>query len=105
NTAPGAGVPGRPGMPGFKGRLPLEPRFGPVIPQMQVDKLHMEMTINGAKIVRKQDGPRFSGEYSKDGLKITLEGKIENGRATPGEVTVTEGRETKKYASPKDVPV
>ena len=47
---------------------------------------------------------QFSGEYTKDDLKITVSGKVENGQAKPAEITVTEGRETKKYTSLRDVP-
>jgi hypothetical protein len=103
NPIVGGGKPGRmdldfPRVP-FNPRLPNNP-FQPAV----ITKLHVEMTVNGAKIIRKQDGDQFSGEYSKDDLKITMSGKIENGQPRPSEVTVTEGKETKKFANPKEVP-
>jgi len=62
------------------------------------------MTMNGAKIVRKQNNDEFSGEYSKGDLKIAVNGKVENGQAKPAEITVTEGKESKKYTNLRDVP-
>jgi hypothetical protein len=61
------------------------------------------MTVNGAKVVRDQKEDQFYGEYSKDELKITVKGKMENGQAKPGEITITEGKETKKYMSLREV--
>jgi hypothetical protein len=100
NPNAGGGRIGRPGLPGI------------VIPRMQINpflqgpiqKLHLEMTVNGAKMVRKQDGNQFSGEYSKDELRITISGKIENDRANPTEITITQGKEMKKYTSIREVP-
>ncbi len=106
----GVGKPGRIGIAGLPGVFggvrinPANPRPNPFGPG-QVTKLHLEMNVNGAKITHKQEGDQYSGEYSKGELKIVLTGKIENGLKKPGEVTVTEGKETKKYASPKEVPV
>ena len=102
----GGGKPGRlqvqpfdfPRVP-FNPRLPNNP-FEPAV----INKYHIEMTVNGAKIIQNVDGDQFSGEYSKGDLKITMNGKIENGQPRPTEVTVTEGKETKKYANPKEVP-
>ncbi len=66
--------------------------------------VRMETVVNGVRTLRQQDGNQFSGEFSKDGLKITVAGKMDNGKAIPSEITVTEGKETKKYSSVKDVP-
>jgi membrane-associated protease RseP (regulator of RpoE activity) len=66
--------------------------------------LNQSANINGAKISRSQDGDTYAGEYSKGDLKISISGKFDNGRPTPPEVTVTNGKDTQKYANPKDVP-
>jgi hypothetical protein len=62
------------------------------------------MVINGATLVRKQNGDDFSGSYSKDQLKINLHGKFDNGTPKIAEITVEDGKETKKYTDVKDVP-
>jgi hypothetical protein len=101
----GGGRLGRPGVGGIViPRLQINP--GGINPFLQnpIQKLHLEMTVNGAKIVRDQDGEKFSGEYAKNDLKITVSGKIENARPVPSEVTVTEGKETKKYTRLREVP-
>lgn len=112
----GAGGIGRPG--GLGGiligpRIQIKnPRINPnpnipniVIPQGNLENLHLEMTINGGKYVRDQKGNDFSGEYSKDELKITVAGKLENGVAKVSEITIREGKaEAKKYASIADTP-
>ena len=43
-----------------------------------VQNLQMEMTVNGAKISRKQTADEFSGSYAKDELKILVKGRMEN---------------------------
>src|SRR5262249_38685607 len=109
NVLPGVGGAGRPGIGGKGGiggiggiqigRLP-NPLLG------NVENFHLEMTVNGAKTLQKYDAEKYSGEYSKDGLKITIAGKMQNGRPLqPDVVTVTEGKEAKKYDALKDVPV
>jgi membrane-associated protease RseP (regulator of RpoE activity) len=108
NARPNGGA-GRPGMGGLGGlggiggfqlgRLP-----NPL--QGNVENFHLEMTVNGVKTMQKYDNEKYAGEYSKDGLKITIAGKMQNGRPSqPDAVTVTEGKETKKYDALKDVPV
>jgi len=108
NPNSGGGRIGRPGLPGIViPRIQINPaNRGGINPFLQgpIQKLHLEMSVNGAKIVRKQDGNLFSGEYSKDELKITISGKIENGRANPSEITVIQGKETKKYPGLREVP-
>jgi len=66
--------------------------------------LHIDMTVNGERTVRDQKGDQFSGLFSRDDLKITVKGKIENGQARPSEIAVTEGKDTKKYGSVAEVP-
>jgi hypothetical protein len=108
NPNAGGGRIGRPGLPGIViPRIQINPAIrGGINPFLQgpIQKLHLEMTVNGAKMVRKQDGNLFSGEYSKDELKITISGKTENGRANPSEITITQGKETRKYSSLREVP-
>lgn len=70
----------------------------------KLKKLHLELEFNGGDLVKDQDGEKFTGSYTKDTLKITIAGKIENGQSNVSEITVTEGKETKKYTSPRDVP-
>ena len=86
----GGGRIGRPGLPGIViPRIQINPaNRGGINPFLQgpIQKLHLEMTVNGAKMVRKQDGNQFSGAYSKDKLKTTISGKIENDRANPTEI-------------------
>jgi hypothetical protein len=104
---PRRGVAGRPGIAGAF-IIPLRginPKGKPNPPAPgKINKMHLERTIDGAKVVNKIDGDQFSGEYSKDDLKITVSGKIENGQAKPGEITVTQGKEAKKYANAAEVP-
>ena len=105
NPNAGGGRLGRPGLPGIIiPRLQINP--GGINPFLQgpIQKLHLEATVNGAKIVRDQDGEKFSGAYAKNDLKITISGKIENARPIPSEITVTEGKETKKYTNLREVP-
>ena len=100
------GAGGRGGVPGIPGIVFPRIQFNPRVPNNPfgaIQNLHLEMTVNGAKIVRKQNNEQFSGEYSKDDLKITVSGKMENGQAKPSEITVTQGKETKKYASLREV--
>jgi hypothetical protein len=101
----GGGIGGRPApAPLLIPRLQLNPRGpNPLLPGT-IQNLHLEMTVNGAKVIRKQTSDQFSGEYSKDDLKIAVSGKIENGQPKLAEITVTEGKETKKYNSVRDVP-
>ncbi|MBI2808056.1 MAG: PDZ domain-containing protein [Planctomycetes bacterium] len=95
--------------PGFRPfifpRVPFNPRL-PIAPAQpgNVQNLHIEMTVDGVKTVRDRKGEQFSGEYSKEGLKITVKGKIENGQARPSEIVVVEGKDTKKYTKVSDVP-
>ncbi len=90
-------------MPGIVGpRIPVMP-INPLMPG-KLDKLHMEMTVNGAKLVKDQDGDKFTGNYVKDELKISVAGKIENGQNKISEITVQQGKETRKYTSVNDVP-
>ncbi len=95
--------------PGFGGLVVPRININPRIPnnpfqQGTIKNLHVEMNINGATVIRKQKNDEFSGEYSKEDLKITVTGKLENGLARPSEITVTEGKETKKYTTVNEVP-
>jgi hypothetical protein len=78
---------------------PINPRLG------VIQNLHLEMTLNGAKIVRDQKGDQFSGEYTKDDVKITVNGTLDNGLSKVKEITVTEGKDTKKFTKLTEVPV
>ena len=69
-----------------------------------IQNLQMEMTVNGAKISRKQTTDQFSGTYAKAELTITVKGKLDNGLPKIDEISVQEGRETKTYARLGDVP-
>jgi hypothetical protein len=116
--AVGFGKAGRPGGIGIGGKggiggiiippIRINPGIGRPnpLPQApgQITKLHIEMNVNGAKVVRKLDGDQFSGEYIKDDLKIAVSGKLENGQAKLAEIVVTQGKETNKYTATKDVP-
>jgi PDZ domain len=82
--------------------IPINPRMPFVRPV--VKKLHLETEVDGASVIRDQTLEKFSGEYSKGELKITVDGKFENGLAKPGEITVTQGKEMKKYAL-RDTPL
>lgn len=94
----GGGIGGAGGFGGIGG-FPANP-FLPG----KLTKLHMEFDVNGGKLVKDQDGDKFSGEFSKDDLKIAVNGTLENGLPKIGEITVREGKEAKKYTSPRDVP-
>ena len=88
-----------PAFPNNPGRLPNNPFF-----PAGIEYMRLEMTVNGAKFVREIKVDQFSNEYSKGELKITLSGKMENGLPRPTEITVQEGKDLKKYTSPKEVP-
>jgi hypothetical protein len=99
------------GIGGVGGRLPgiVQPRnpafqVNPLMPG-KLDKLHMEMTVNGAKVVKDQDGEKFSGSYVKDELKISVAGKIENGQNKISEIAIQQGKDMTKYTGVNDVPV
>jgi hypothetical protein len=109
-----AGMPGFPGAPGFAfprvefprvefPRADFNPRL-PINPFGKIDNLQIEMTVNGAKFARKQKGDDFSGEYSKEGLKITVAGKIENGAARVNDIVILQGKDEKKFTNLRDVP-
>ena len=94
------------GLPRVPGAQPLPnppaPNAG-VIPNNIQSSL--SMTVNGAKISRKQNNDKFTGEYAKDDLAIAIAGKIENGKATASEIVITEkGKDAKKYTTIHDVP-
>jgi hypothetical protein len=55
-------------------------------------------------VSRKQTSEQFSGSYEKDELKITVSGKMENDRPVLAEITVQEGKESKKYTKLSEVP-
>jgi PDZ domain len=101
NTVVGGGV-GR--LPGIVGPRIPPLQINPLLMPGKLDKLHMEMTVNGAKVVRDQDGDKFTGSYVKDELKINVAGKIENGQNKISEITVQQGKETSKYTTVNDVP-
>ncbi len=63
-----------------------------------------DINQNGIRFIRKQRGAEFSGEYSKDDIKISVAGMIEKGVAKVSEITVQDGKETKKYNSIADAP-
>lgn len=111
----GPNLGGRPGAPFFMmPRITINP--GPRIPNANnlfpnpfqqgggVQNLQMEMTVNGAKISRKQTAEEFSGSYAKDELTIKVKGQLENGLPKIGEISVQEGKETKTYDRLGDVP-
>jgi hypothetical protein len=96
------GAPGFPGMPGIGGGLPGIGFGG--MHAGKVKKFHIELEINGADVIRDQDGDTFTGTYAKGDLKISVTGKLENGQAKLSEITVQEGKESKKYTTSRDVP-
>jgi membrane-associated protease RseP (regulator of RpoE activity) len=83
----------------INGRLPFE---NGLLGKPQ--NMNVEMTINGAKIRKRQNGDDFSGEYAKDELRITVAGKLENGVAKTSEITIQEGKATNKYKAVNEVP-
>jgi membrane-associated protease RseP (regulator of RpoE activity) len=93
----------RPGgivVPGLK----INPKIRPANPNGGVQNLNLEMTVNGAKIKKKQNGDDFSGEYSKEELKISVAGKLENGLAKASEIVVVEAGKETKYKAITEVP-
>ena len=105
------GMGGLGGMAGAIRGLRINPNIqnpNPINPlqrqQGKIQNLQLQMTIDGAKVSRKQTGDDFSGEYSKDDLKITMTGKFENGGAKAKEIVVQEGKDTKKYTNLAEVP-
>ncbi len=82
---------------------PANPKPEPIPDNVQ--NLNLSLTINGAKLTRKQHNADFSGEYTKGDLNITIAGKIANGVAKATEITINEkGKDAKKYTSIHDVP-
>jgi len=84
----------------FNGRLPFENGL-----LGKAQNMNVEMMINGAKVSKRQNGDDFSGSYVKDELRITVAGKLENGVAKTSEISIQEGKDTKKYNTVNDVPV
>lgn len=104
---PGFGKKGRPGFGGpggFPGRGAIMPRIEINRGNGGVINMSTTLNINGAKIVRSQNGDDFSGEYSKDDLNVRVRGKFERGLAKPSEINVQDGKDAKKYTDLKDVP-
>lgn len=66
--------------------------------------LDLQMNVNGEKITRKENGDTFFGEYAKDEIKITVNGKFEGGTAKPTDITIQDGKDSKKYNAVKEVP-
>jgi membrane-associated protease RseP (regulator of RpoE activity) len=88
----------RPGFGGFGGnRNPIGKGFGK-------GGRNLDMSVNGVRISRTQNDNEFSGEYARGDLKITVAGKFDNGVARTTTISVQDGKETTKYADPKDVP-
>ena len=95
----------------FRG-IQINPRINPAQPKqpngkpqgIPLQNSSSDININGTRIGRRQRGAEFSGEYSKDELKINVTGMIENGAAKVAEITVQDGNETKKYNSIADAP-
>ena len=75
-----------PGAPGGFGRLP--------IPQLDL----------GSKFSLNREDDKFTADYEKDKVKITVRGKIENKEAKAEEITMKEGETTKKFEKVKDLP-
>ncbi len=63
-----------------------------------------DININGTRISRRQRGAEFTGEYTKDDLKISVTGSIEKGEAKVAEITVNDGKDTTKFKSIADAP-
>jgi membrane-associated protease RseP (regulator of RpoE activity) len=110
-TLKGAQMPGlvQGGFDGGKGRRPGGFGLGgvnrvPIVKGVGKAGRNLDMNINGTRISRMQNDNEFSGEYSRDDLKITVVGKIDNGVAKTSTITVQDGKDTKTYTSPKDVP-
>jgi len=87
----------------FGQRIQIIQRGNPLQPGA-INKLHIERTVNGAKVVQRQNGDQFSADYVKEELTINVAGKIENGVRTAKEITITQGKDTQKFANLKDVP-
>jgi PDZ domain len=97
----GGGRFGRPGM----GGIGIVGGVGGVGRVIKGRNINSTLILNGgARISRTQNGDDFSGEYAKDDLKINVHGKFDNGVAKPAEITVQDGKETKKYTQINDVP-
>jgi len=93
----GQGLAGMQGIPGL-----LNPGMMQINPFMQ--QLHAAPLEPGTKIVRTQEGEKFSGELSKDALKITVAGKMDLGQPKVTSITIVQGKESKTYTDLGDVP-
>ncbi len=96
------GIGGKAGIGGAGGIRRIEINRG--IANANGRNINMRLEANGETIVRKEKDDTFSGEYSKDNLKITVAGKFEKNIAKPSEIVVTDGKDTKKYTAVNEVP-
>ncbi|MBI3409808.1 MAG: PDZ domain-containing protein [Planctomycetes bacterium] len=84
--------------------------FGGILGNVQViqqgpgNTMKAETVVNGAKLSRTQEGDDFTGEYSKDKLKIVVTGKLIKGAVVPGLITVHEDKEIRNYQNMDQVP-
>jgi hypothetical protein len=105
NPAPPA-IPGQPPIPG-RPPVPVAPPgggfgvggagAGAVGPGAQVNG-------EGAKISVSSENGKFTGDYKKDKLHVTIAGTVDNNQLKLAQITVDDGTETKKYDSVQNVP-
>ncbi|MSU77954.1 MAG: PDZ domain-containing protein [Gemmataceae bacterium] len=87
----------------------ITPRPNPNQPKLPMAGIPLQnsssdINVNGTRIIRKQRGADFTGEFSKDDLRINVGGVIENGAAKVTDITVQDGKDTKKFTSIADAP-
>ncbi len=95
---PVIGVPPQPpvGAPPIVGQPPFVPGGG-IGGGVRVDALDGKISIN-------RNNDQFDCAYQKDKLQVTVRGKVANNQATAEQITVDDGKETKKYDKVQDVP-
>jgi len=101
-----AGLGGLGGM-AFGGGLQLQmfPGAGAMNPFMPLQgNQGLQALPAGVKIVKTMNGDQFSGQYSKDDLSVSVSGKLDFGQPKVTEITIQQGKESKKYTDVGDVP-
>ncbi len=85
-------------------KQPKQPMANPDGAGIPLQNSSSDIDENGIKISRKQRGADFTGEFSKDDLRISVIGVIVNGAVKVTNITMQDGKDTKKFTSIADAP-
>jgi membrane-associated protease RseP (regulator of RpoE activity) len=108
-VGPGIGGPGFV-PPGPLPPVPVQPPLvvplpAPVVPGVPgVPNAPGNVNVLDGRLSVTRNNDKFDGDYQKDKLHITINGKFENNQAKTEQITVDDGSETKKYQRVEEVP-